>query len=315
MKVSVIIPIYNCEKYLHKCFDSIVNQTFKNMEIIAVNDGSTDGSQAIIDDYAKKYPSIFFAYYQENAGQGNARNLGLTKATGDFLGFVDSDDWIDLDLYEKMVNKAESEQLDVVVCDMFDHYDNHTDHHLSSHFTDVFKITPSACNKLFRRSITQGITFPKGIWYEDFEFTTKILFITNHLGAVHDSGYHCHCREVSTMVNDNAPKNLDMLEVFEHFKLYLAEKQLTEKFTDTLNYLIINHILITSINRVALQNHPEKDAVIKKMINYVKENCFDISASLKRYGYTKQKRIIATLNLKGLYNLSKILLNLKKVMK
>ena len=101
-KVSMIVPVYNVEKYIGKCLESIVNQTFKNIEIIVVNDGSTDNSQEIINEYEKKYPNLLKSYEKENGGLSDARNYGLEKANGDYICFVDSDDFLAIDLLEKL---------------------------------------------------------------------------------------------------------------------------------------------------------------------------------------------------------------------
>ena len=104
------------EKYIAKCWDSLVNQTLDGIEIIVVNDGSPDNSQDIIDEYVKKYPKIIKSYVKENGGQGSARNFGLKKATGEYIGYVDSDDYVELDMYEKLYNKAKESNFDIVVC-------------------------------------------------------------------------------------------------------------------------------------------------------------------------------------------------------
>ncbi|MEG1066587.1 MAG: glycosyltransferase family 2 protein, partial [Erysipelotrichaceae bacterium] len=146
MKISIIIPVYNCESYLEQCLDSVCNQTLKDIEVIAVDDGSTDSSFSILERYRDLYPKVLHIYKQSNGGQASARNLALKYATGEFLGFVDSDDWIDKSMYEVMYNKAISTSSDLVICDMVDHYPNKTIYHNSSVFTDKFKVTPSACN-------------------------------------------------------------------------------------------------------------------------------------------------------------------------
>ena len=102
VKVSIIVPIYNTEKYLIKCLDSLVNQTLTDIEILLINDGSTDNSQKIIDEYVKKYPNICRCFRQENSGQACARNVGINSARGDFIAFVDSDDYVDITAYEKV---------------------------------------------------------------------------------------------------------------------------------------------------------------------------------------------------------------------
>ena len=113
-KVSVIIPVYNVEPYLRKCLDSVVNQTLRDIEIICVDDGSTDGSAAILSEYAAKDPRVKVLMH-EHANAGAARNAGMSVATGEYLGFVDSDDWCDLTLFEKAYAKAKADNADVVL--------------------------------------------------------------------------------------------------------------------------------------------------------------------------------------------------------
>ena len=122
-KVSVIIPVYNVEDYLEKCLDSVINQTLKDIEIIVVNDGSPDNSQKIIDKYRKKDKRII-SVMKENGGQASARNLGIKKSHGEFLCFVDSDDWIELDMLEVLYNNAKENHSDIVTCDYFRVMDN-----------------------------------------------------------------------------------------------------------------------------------------------------------------------------------------------
>ena len=117
IKISVIVPVYNTEKYLPKCLDSLVNQTLKDIEIIIVNDGSPDNSQKIIDDYVKKYKNIK-AFEKKNGGLSDARNYGIKKASGEYIAFLDSDDYVTVDMYEKMYKKAISQHFDMVVCDL-----------------------------------------------------------------------------------------------------------------------------------------------------------------------------------------------------
>ena len=101
-KLSIIVPVYGVEKYIDKCLDSLVKQSLKEIEIIVVNDGTKDNSQKIIDKYVKKYPEKIKSYIKENGGQGSARNYGLEKANGEYIGYVDSDDFIEKDMYKKL---------------------------------------------------------------------------------------------------------------------------------------------------------------------------------------------------------------------
>lgn len=116
MKISVIVPIYNAENYLRKCLDSIVNQTYKDIEIILINDCSTDNSLKICEDYLLRDKRIILLNQNQNEGQVNAYLKGLERASGEAIGFVDSDDWIDISMFEKLVKKMCEENADMVVC-------------------------------------------------------------------------------------------------------------------------------------------------------------------------------------------------------
>lgn len=125
-KISVILPVYNAEKYLKKCLDSIVNQSLKDIEIICVNDGSNDGSLEIMNEYAKKDDRIFLIN-QENEGPSVARNAALAVATGEFIGFVDADDWIEPSMFETLYNKAREDNSEIVFCDYKEIYNNESE--------------------------------------------------------------------------------------------------------------------------------------------------------------------------------------------
>ena len=114
---SIIVPVYNVEKYLVNCLDSIINQTYKNFEIIIINDGSTDNSYSILENYAQNYPNLIRVFSKENGGLGSARNLGIQKAVGRFLWFIDSDDWIEVDALFKLYNVLKNNDFNVLVFD------------------------------------------------------------------------------------------------------------------------------------------------------------------------------------------------------
>ena len=311
MKISVIIPVYNTKDYLYKCLDSVLNQSLDEMEILVIDDGSTDGSSDILKEYAQKYPEKIVALFKENGGQASARNLALKIAKGEYLGFVDSDDWIDPDMYETMYNTAKADHADIVICDTVDHYPTHDVYHHASQFDDKFKVTPSACNKIFKREFIGEINFPEGLWYEDFEFTTKSLMLTDNISVIHTGFYHCHCRETSTMTNNNSEKNLDMLSVFDHLIAFVEEHSLTEKYRDTLEYLHIDHILISTINRLEQQKNKKKNAVIAAMRATVKKRYPKFYKGKIFKSMPRNRKIVAFLNYVGLSKVSKILLNIK----
>ena len=315
IKVSVIIPVYNTEDYLKECIESLVNQTLREIEILIVNDGSTDSSFEIMKEFKNKYPNIIKIFDKVNGGQASARNYALPFAQGEYLGFVDSDDWVDSTMYEEMYEKAEKEDADIVICDMVDHFPDRTVCYPSSRFENKFKVTPSACNKLFKRSLVKEDVFPVGLWYEDFEFTTMQLMKTDCISVIHKGLYHCHCREVSTMYNNNSEKNQDILVVLEHLVEYVEKNGWNEKYKNVLEYLYIDHVLITSINRVQKQTNEKKKIVINNLRKEVlkKYNSFYKDDAFREM--PKKRQIIALLNAYGLCSMSMMLLKITEIIK
>lgn len=311
MKVSVIIPVYNTKDYIEKCLDSLLNQTLSDIEILAVDDGSTDGTGEIVREYAQKHPDKIKAFFKENGGQAEARNLALEYAVGDYIGFVDSDDWVDKEMYLEMYEKAIEEDADIVICDTTDHFPDRDVYHHASRFTNKFAVTPSACNKLFKREFVEDTRFPVGLWYEDFEFTTKKLMLTDKISVIHKSFYHCHCREVSTMMNDNSQKNLDIITVLNNLSEFVEEKGMTNEYADTLEYLYIEHILITTVNRLKQQNNTEKNSIIKQMVAEIKKRYPKFYKNKVFKEMPKNRRIIAILNFLGLSSVSKLIFDIK----
>ena len=294
IKVSVIVPVYNVEKFIDKCLNSLVKQSLKEIEIIVVNDGSPDNSQKIIDKYVKKYPEKVQSFIKENGGQGSARNIGIVKAKGEYISFVDSDDWLDLDALEKMYSLAKKDNSDIVICDMVDHYANYTIYHNCTKYNSVFEVTPSACNKIFKKELIKDFRFLSKLWYEDFNFTTKILFNTDKISNISEGFYHCNCGHESTMNNNNSKKKYD---------------------ENIVSYLIFEHILITTINRLAFQKSKDKKETINIFLKYCKDNISNYTKLPFYNKISRNRKIIAWLNYHDLYNVSKIILLLKGKMK
>lgn len=189
-KVSIVIPVYNVEKYLERCLFSIVNQTYKEIEIILVNDGSKDNSGAICDQFVKK-DSRAKVLHQENRGLSEARNTGLRNVTGDYVMFLDSDDWLEFDAIEFLLGQAISQNADMVVGGVFrtsnvvEHPKNTPVSYLltqEEYAKRYFKIESQTIeyyvwNKLYRRRVVEGIEFPSGFFAEDVP--TMFRYILN----------------------------------------------------------------------------------------------------------------------------------------
>lgn len=202
-KISIIVPVHNTEKYLHKCIESILAQTYKNIEIILVENASTDNSLSICHEFVAKDDRIKVIHL-EIGDPSYARNEGIKASTGDFLGFIDSDDTIEPDMYEQMINLAIKEELDIVFCDFVKKYDYRADRYvfensgkitvasakdiLKLNFKD--KITQSQCTLLSRKEIFSEIAFPENRFYEDTATTWKLLLKAKKAGHIARPFYH-----------------------------------------------------------------------------------------------------------------------------
>lgn len=210
-KISVIVPVYNVAPYLKKCVDSIINQTFTDIEIILVDDGSTDESGTICDQYAQK-DSRVKVIHKPNGGLSDARNSGLEVCSGEYIGFVDSDDWISPDMYETLIHFAVKEDLDVAMCGVLDIWPDRiegTPPFKSVILTDVNDIISEilvnehggTCipvwNRIYRSRIFKDLKFEKGRYYEDGYYLLRWIERTRRFGRISDRKYFYLHREGS----------------------------------------------------------------------------------------------------------------------
>ena len=187
--ISVIVPAYNIAGYIERGVNSVRNQTYRNLEIIVVDDGSTDNTGVLCDRIASEDRRVQ-VIHKENGGPAEARNVGIARAKGSYIGFVDGDDWIDPDMYEKMLSALKEQYADIAICRYRQVYKSHTDdgsvdravlfeeqealqHYVQE--TDEYSIQNAAWNKLYKKEILDNIAFPVGKWYEDIMFATMVL--------------------------------------------------------------------------------------------------------------------------------------------
>ena len=202
-KISIIVPVYKVEKYLDECVTSIVNQTYKNMEIILINDGSPDNSGNMCDEWAKKDERIVVVH-KKNGGLSDARNAGLKIAQGDYIGFVDSDDYIETSFYQRLINALESFNCSMAEgrlilykngdyknkenpfeADRKIIYGEHIDtDELNEFFGESF------CNKLFKKEVLDNFTFPVDEIYEDARTNYKLYLVEKNIAAVPNAHYY-----------------------------------------------------------------------------------------------------------------------------
>lgn len=313
IKVSVIVPVYNVEHYLPKCLDSLVNQTLKDIEVIVVNDGSPDKSQKIIDKYVKKYPTIVKSYTKENGGQGSARNFGIKVAKGEYIGYVDSDDYVSLDMYELLYNKAKSEDLDICICGNYVAFEDSdklieekNNYVLSDKKENAFFGKLAVWNKIYKKEIVKDLVFRSKLWYEDVDFTIHALEKAKKIDYLDKPLYYYLYRQGSTMNNTNIVRNLEIIDAFDEIKD-------NKKYHAIIEYLAIDNIYISTMVRVITANvnkHTKKE-VIKRLLEYLNENFKDFKKN-KYLKYLKRNRKIVyhLLNLK-LYNIIRLIFKIK----
>ena len=213
-KVSVIVPVYNVEKYLAQCLDSLVNQTLDALQVIVVNDGSPDNSQEIIDRYVALFPNKVFGYIKKNGGLGDARNYGVQFADGEYIAFVDSDDWVDEKMFEQMYNFAIKGKHQIVISDMYCIYDGWTTGHIAKEYRGnnpyplmedylLNCLDPAhACGKLYYHQLLLIQEFPQ-IWYEDMATIPVLMSYAESIGYLQIPFYYYRQREGSiTQQND-----------------------------------------------------------------------------------------------------------------
>lgn len=218
-KVSIIVPVYNVEKYLTKCLNSLINQSLKEIEIICVNDGSTDSSGKILKEFAKK-DSRIKVLTQQNSGQSAARNLAINNAIGEYLGFVDSDDWVDLDYFEKLYKTAKENDCDIA-CAGFKRCGkiksskrkSYREVKIYSDINDKVKIDKLPAhnylwNKIYKRD-KWNFKFTEGRIFEDMAILIKILFAMDKLVTVPNVYYNYRKTANSTVTLNNLKSKED----------------------------------------------------------------------------------------------------------
>jgi hypothetical protein len=249
--ISIIIPAYNAEKYINKCIDTLINQTKKELEIIVINDGSTDNTENIVKSYKDKRIKY---YKNKNQGIGKTRNFGIEKATGKYLMFVDSDDYIEKDACEKMFNRAENNNLDIVICDFYKVYDSgdteqiHTPSFKDSTLKDNPDIiTEYLCPwaKLYNRKliIDNNIRFVENLKYEDAPFVIESLCSANKIGKVDEClNYYVIHGNSETTVRDR--RCFDILKIIDIIRKYTNNKNYLKEKIDKLTVRIITNYTI-----------------------------------------------------------------------
>ena len=307
-KVSVIVPVYNVEEYLERCLDSLVNQTLKDIEIIIVNDGSTDGSKEKIQKYINTYKNIVYLE-KKNGGISSARNYGIPYAKGEYIGFVDSDDYVELTMYEKMYNKAIEEKSDMVECDFIWEYPNKKREDIGKVYSSkkeaIIEARVVAWNKIIKKDIIEKtkITFPEGLRYEDIEFFYKIVPYLDKISFVKETLVHYVQRE-SSIANTQNERTGEIFKIWENVLNYYIENNIFNEYRSELEYSYTRILLCSSLKRII----KVKDRKVRKAL--IKLTWQNLN---KKFPQWKQNKYLnSTKSFKNLYlkSINKFIINL-----
>lgn len=284
-KVSVIVPVYNTEKYLKRCLDSLVKQTLDEVEIIVIEDDSIDDSKKIVKQYEKKYKDkITVIYNKENMGIGYNRNLGIKKATGKFIAFVDSDDYVDDNYLKDMYEEAIKNELDLVVCDLrkvdenynvigYDVIRNFEITSLKENPMLILQINLGPANKLFAKELFKDKTarFSEEYKYEDLAVIPKLISSAKRVGKVNNVYYNyvIHAQSQTMTMNE---KVFDVLDVLNVVNSYLKELNYYDEIKEYVEFLNIRTIFRYTLQQKRQQDKKVRNEFINRAFEFLNTN-------------------------------------------
>ena len=252
-KVSIILPVYNTSKYLKECMDSLLAQTLEDIEIIAVNDGSTDNSLEILREYQAENQNRLYVYNTENRGVSSARNFAVEKSCGEYLWFVDSDDFVEADACERLYNKASRDNNDLVLFSRYD-VDGETGErvqnktfHYNQNFKavdkpyELIKLSPFPWNKFIKRSLFGELTFPEGIRFEDLPISFILFTRAENIGVINECLYDY--RTSVGFLSKFTESTLDIVKAIDFLIRTLAGDGTLDSFAKEIEYITVRHFM------------------------------------------------------------------------
>ena len=317
--ISIVVPVYNVEKYLKKCIQSIINQTYKNLEIILVDDGSNDNSGKICNEFAQKDNRIK-VIHKINGGQADARNKALDIMSGEWVSFVDSDDFIDKFHIKNLYLQAVRNNSDICVCGfkIVDENDNiirNSKVKFSDNLNDNLafkcslnsKIDPSFCNKIFKSSLFKNARFVKGIYYEDRELIHRIFYKADRVSFLDSESYFYLERVGSTMNHINKKKIDDRLTMIASIEDFLKKESILEKYQKDFAICYLLNVYLSASYQIAKYSTSYKKD-IKYMFSKSDKEVFSFKNIFLLFGIDI-KKMIALFILKINSNLFKCLVD------
>ena len=278
-EISIIVPVYKVEKYLKKCVDSILAQTFSDFELILVDDGSPDNSGRICDDYAKKDARVRVVHKQ-NGGLSSARNAGIEVAKGKYLGFVDSDDYIAEDMYELLYKAIIKEEADLSICGIYDVYEGKdpiikptikktvTAEEALLLILQGNIISVHAVNKLYKRELFSTIRYPEGKYHEDSFIIVDLLNQCHKVAIDSEQKYYYYHRLGSINTESFSEKQFEFIEACENNEIKLKDrsqeiKKAAHQRVCFANFLVLDKIIVANVT-----DRPET----KEIVSYLRHN-------------------------------------------
>ena len=301
--ISIIVPIYNAEKFINKCVDSLLNQTKKELEIILINDGSTDNTEKLLKLYKDKRIKLFS---NPNQGIGKTRNFGISKATSKYIMFCDSDDYYEPNMCELMYKEIEENDLDLVICDFYKEYDNGK---IEPERIPTFAYTTLAekpslirtvnlapWNKIYKKELLtkNNIYFEENLKYEDTPFVAKALDCAKKIGKIDKCLNHYIIHEQSeTTVRDK--RCFDIIKIIDIIRTYFKDKKYIKEDLDKLTVRIITNYTVQQRvqqdKEVGMEFIDEAFAYLKKEVPDYKKNKYYEERSFFKRLIEKNKRL------------------------
>lgn len=297
-KMSVIVPCYNNEKDIRRALESCVNQTLKEIEIIVINDGSTDSSQNIIDEYVNNYPNKVFSHYKKNGGIASVRNLGISLAQGEYFGFLDGDDYAELTMYDDLYNEAKRTNADLVNSNYYWTTETNETIKIESEFISsedmMINLFAVVWNKIYKTSFIRGlnVNFIEGYRFEDVSFLYKIAPYVNKFGHVDKPFIHYVQREGS-YVNSHNHKVKEIVYVWEDLLKYYMNNGIYNKYYDELEYLVIKFMLGQPMRSATkIKDVSDRNKTVDMLFDFVNKNF---------HNWKKNRILLENKSMKNLY--------------
>lgn len=268
--LSIIIPIYNVEKYLEDCLASVETLPSDKCEVILVDDGSIDNSKMIAKQFVGKNPYLFKYFYKENGGLSSARNFGISKSSGEYITFIDSDDWVNSDLYLSIIDQTDNSIIDVFIADYVEVYKSGEKIVKDINIGNKIVYEAMVCNKIFRKAlfVENNIEFPYGLHYEDNQTCYQLLALSNEIKKI-DKVLYYYRQERDGQITSKMDRGIyDINIIADNLSIYFdGFSMINPKIKEDFELLYIRNIMFRTIPKIIRVEKPNYFKIKKKIRN------------------------------------------------